>query len=296
MSENTKTVTASKSRKFKKSNQDLVKNYNRIELKRAFSQKTMQLSIIIGMLISLWHFIQWPLLRYQPISRLDMGYPSYPLSAFEFCLSNDAASLQQSLYFFLLPFLAALPYGGSLFADNISGYSKNIYIRVEQRDMLWARHRAVFLSGAVAVALPLLLDFLLTGCALPLIIPDVSTYRNSMKPGNMWGTLLFSYPMIYTLLYLMLDFVFGGLYALLAMYAGTVFSNRFAVLLTPLLFQLAAGYVAQLFSAPGWIPEQFLAMSQIYPTSFWKVGCIALMMVAIIWGLHERSCRNENIL
>ena len=270
--------------------------YGRIELRRAFSQKTMQISMAIGLLLSLWHFIQWPLMRYQPVTRMEMGYPTYPLSAFELCMSSDAASLQHGVFFFLLPLLAALPYGSSLFDDNHSGFSKNLYIRVDRKVMLRSRCRAVFLSGAVAVTLPLLFDFFLTGWTLPLIVPEVTAFKTNLQAQSMGGELFFSWPVVYVLLYLLIDFVFSGLYAVLAMYAGNVFSNRFAALLTPLLFQMAVGYAAELMSAPEWTPEHFLAMSQITPVAFWKVCIVAVLLCVVIFILHERSCKYETII
>ena len=102
-------------------------NYIKIELKRAFINKTMLFAIIAGCLIAIIQiFVDVvPILQYQDPTNME----NFPFTVFEKCLSLIEGSMFPVYYFIFIPIIAAVPYGMVMYKDRKQGYIKNVFTR-----------------------------------------------------------------------------------------------------------------------------------------------------------------------
>ena len=77
-----------------------------------------------------------------------------------------------SLFYALLPILAALPYAGTYYEDIRTGYLKNILLHTSRRGYYMAKSFVVFVMAAITVMIPLLLDLMAVMTIYPLRMPE----------------------------------------------------------------------------------------------------------------------------
>ncbi len=231
-----------------------MKSLLKIELRRAFFNNTWFLSaVLLGLIITGSQLLQTVV----PVAcNLDkyMNRPGYLFSRW---IGGALMGVQPFLYYLLLPVIAVLPYAGSFFEDKKDGYLKNILIRAEKKNYLAAKYLAVFLSGGTAVVIPLLANFAVTALLLPAIRPQPTTALYAIGAASLWCDLFYTHPFVYVFLYLMIDFIFGGFIAAVALAVSYSAEHWFTVLFFPFLFYL---FLFMLFS--------FLGLDSFSPVNF----------------------------
>lgn len=262
----------------------------KFELNRAFRNRRMALALGIGCAVSLWHLREYVI----PV-RNYVDSSEYPLSSFNKWMGGENYSFQASVYFMWLPILCALPHGTSFVSDCAAGYGNQAAVRGGWRKYLGAKYAAVFLSGGAVAVLPLVFDFTAVNLFLPAVKPQAGMGLAAIGEGSFLGGLYFSHPLIYLLCYLLLDGLFYGLFNTLALSAGVLFRNRFAVQLAPFLVYtmlFSLGTTTMRFSA---CPAGFLRPSQLFTPSLpWLFGELAALLGAgavffLYFGKMERG-------
>ncbi len=220
----------------------------KIELKRAFINRSFIVALIIGIIICLWHFFEY-IFPYV----IDSGYLSvepentfFPLISFNCWIGGNFVPVQSYLYFLLLPLIATLPFGNSYVTDKKTGYIKNIYTRTKKQDYILAKYIAVFLSGAVAVVLPLLINFYLTSLVLPSIAPDSASYSSVVFSYSKWSNLFYSNPFVFELLYMLITFIFSGLISSTALIISFFVNNKLIVAFAPMIIYVFLSSLADI--------------------------------------------------
>lgn len=206
-----------------------MKNLLRTELCKAFRNGYFLASLALGILfvaLSAWYEIS---LYHSDIGFLqqvrtveEMGYVKYPLVPMSILynswIGGECVSVGYTLFFTLLPLLAVLPYGRSFSQEQKNGYLKVIIPRCGRTRYFASKWVATFLSGGVAVVLPLLVSLGICALVFPAVKPNV-IYNQYFAFGHesMGSALFHTHPLVYTLLYLGIDFVFSGLFACLSL-------------------------------------------------------------------------------
>lgn len=159
-------------------------------------------------------------------------------------IGGEAFSLGYLLFFTLLPVLAAIPYGDSFCAERASGYVRNVVIRAGWKPYLTAKSCAAFLTGALSLLIPLVYNLTLTACFIPAVRPDI-LYRGHYVnwSGSMWSMLFYTRPLLHTLLYILLDAVYGGIFAVMSIAVGAFCQRRIVAIACPYLMILGLRYV-----------------------------------------------------
>lgn len=212
----------------------------RIELKRAFGSKGFYFGVAAGLLLAITHFFMYAVPQMSQMDViLNMNKPYLMIySCYQMWIGADAYNLQSFLLASLLPVLAALPYGASYFEDVKGGYIKNVYIRSKRRDYLTAKYAAAFLSGGVVASFPLVVSFLLSSAAFPMLVPQQSTLAFPIGQSSMMGELFYTHPLCYVVIYIMIDFIYGGLFAVLALVFSFFTEHRYIVVTFPFILHL----------------------------------------------------------
>ena len=234
-----------------------MKSIMKMELKRAILSKFFLLGLALLLIFSVLSgmYMLENRVSYNPdiITSLDYYYKdgkfqtNPDLSLFSFYNSwvgGEALSLFQSLFFNLLPIGAAIPFAWSYHTERKSGYLKNIASRTDKKKYFIAKTIAVFTSGALVVLIPLIVNIAIVSAFVPSIDPFAGyTFYNYHYVGEMWIEYYFTNPALYVALYVLLDSLYGGIFALLSFATAFYIKNILAVLFLPYFFVTAVGYL-----------------------------------------------------
>ena len=144
-------------------------NFFAVEIKRLIKSRTFWISVCIGCIITVSQFLLFslPVKKYlddfQPMSIGTLN----PQIWLEKWIGGELVSPQAFFFFLIFPIIAVLPFAASLAFDRSSGYVAQFYIRGQRRNYYTAKYITTFLSGGVAVLIPLVLNIFLTMTVFP---------------------------------------------------------------------------------------------------------------------------------
>ena len=241
-----------------------MKKMIKIEMERAFRSWGLWLAIIIGLVICMEHIIMTiipsaiaPLKWYVPDNGTVM-----PLSAYN-CWMGGTSGFEYVLLVRLFPILASIPYGVSYLTDKKSGIVKNIYMRTKKKNYLIAKYIAVFVTGGIPVALPMLINYLTALALLPSLYWTTGEF--AVGVNNMWAEIFYVHPNIYNFMYIGLLYICGGITATLVLIISTLVNNRFVAILAPYIITEFLNAVCRMSSVrwiAGLCPSRLFNMVQ----------------------------------
>lgn len=209
------------------------------EIKRAFNTTGMKLSLLTGCALSVWHIVsviipQSKIISYELSSEvIDSLY--IPTGLFNNWMGNELFPVQSYIFYLILPLLSVLPFGSSFFEDRKSGYIVNVCTRIDKKIYYKAKYLAVFLSGGIAVIVPLLLNLIMSSMFLPALLPDNGS-NGTISPTTMAYEVFFTHPLIYILMFIVIDFLFAGVIATLSLSYTYFTEHKFGVMIVPFVF------------------------------------------------------------
>lgn len=265
----------------------------KIEMRRVWRGKKFLIAIGIGFVIAVGQYLQnvLPMVKYLAI---DLEKGVYPHSVFNKWIGGEYYTLWPMLFYFILPVLASFAHGDSFYQDIQSGYIKNICTRVEKKTYLKAKFVAVYLSGMFVVMFPLILNLLLSAMTLPALAPQPSTGFFFLSDRNMGASLYLTHPWIYSILYILLDGIFGGFFACISL-AGTRFvSGRFVVTILPFTVQMIL-YVAAMIE-PSITPVSFLSPAQPAAANPWMIFAEIIIFAVGIYMFYYWKGKEDEFL
>lgn len=222
------------------------------ELKRIVLSKGMLLSLVVGCSIVIWHQIVyvWNLGH-----TLDNDFCIE--SVYYNWIGGNCGHFQSFLFYFIFPILAVFPTGATYLEDRNTGYINYYTVRGAHKRYMTGKVLGTFVSGALAVLIPLVLSFVLTAVKFPLLNPepvmglgpDVFSFDCEMYYEN---------PLMHSVLFILIDAVFSGGMALLAITGSFLFEHRFAVLLTPFVIHYFLFSVDRIWESNDLSPNYFL--------------------------------------
>ena len=260
-----------------------MKRLLKIDLYRAFCGPGFIGAFLFGIILGIMNIYQyvWPASVQNDLVLATGQFKNIPpVNVFIKWLGVNPRGMEQFLYYIVLPLIAVVPYASSYFEDKKSGFLKNCMIRVPKKAYFTSRCIAIFLSGGCAFALPLLINFACASLFLPSLVPD--PYYSSINENSMWNHIYYSFPQIYTLLYIGLDFLFSGLIAVISLTVSDCVEHKFTVVLFPFLVYLAVFSLGTFISTNSEmlaiIPVYFLSPSFPYANS--KITFVEIIILA----------------
>ncbi len=210
------------------------------EVGRSLRSRGMTLSLALGGIIAAAQVIHYQLPHHDWNMTNDMeAFPIlYPFAVADSWIGGSTEYLEGFLYFLIIPILAVLPFGASYFSDQASGFLKGLYTRVSRKDYLTAKYLAAFLSGGLAVVLPLVLNLLCALVLLPNLTPQSVFAHNGICAASLFYQIYFSHPAVYIVIFLCLDFVMGGVWACTALACSFLSDYKIVVAVCPFFLQL----------------------------------------------------------
>lgn len=221
----------------------------KLEVKKAFKNKFFWIAITIGCLITLLSFIPNVSSYYQDVEKAkqylinskDISEPyTYVRTLFNKWIGGEPFSIGTAIYFFVFPLLVALPYGWSYSEEKQNGYRRMMISRVGKKEYYIGKYVAVFLSGGIAMILPLLVNLWMIAMCIPVVLPDVTA---SMFYGVFGSSFLsevfYTAPHIYILAYLLIDFIYGGLLACISFSISAIIKQKWVAVIVPFIVLLS---------------------------------------------------------
>lgn len=267
----------------------------KIELDRAIKSKPMVLIVLLGCGIAISQIFTHVI----PIAAMNKrividNYPMMaPTTVFQGWIGNINILPQAYMFFLLLPLLASIPFGDSFFTDKKEGYIKNVLIRAKKKDYFIAKYIATFISGGVAVIVPLTLNFIITATLLPSYAPEV-TQSFGIGPTHLWSKLFFTYPYLYIIGFLILIFIFSGLIATIGLVVSFFIEYRFLSIITPFIIYMFLYTVLGSYNLVQYIPFYFLQPGFEVCNGYIVLGEI-LVMALLTFGIFYFEGVKEDI-
>lgn len=151
-------------------------------------------------------------------------------------IGTDYQFVTNSLFYALLPILAALPYAGTYYEDIKTGYLKNILLHTSRRGYYMAKSFVVFVMAAITVMIPLLLDLMAVMTIYPLRMPERLEFLSAgILDVNLFSGLYETNGALYALAFILLDGLFAGLLALVSVCVAERVESMFSAIVIPLL-------------------------------------------------------------
>lgn len=226
--------------------QTLLKN----ELKRMFLEKEFIITLLIGCGISIWHF-------YQYVYKMQLFELDVPDNLYVCWMGAGAYHMQSYWYYMIFPLLAVLPYVGSYFDDLRTGYVKSVLLRCNRKAYFGVKGIVTFLSGGISVTIPLLLNLILTATMRPALKPDPFVAIGPMT-YCMGSEFYYTHPLLYTVLYLLFDFIAGGMIAVGAMLLCSRVNYKFLAFIIPYGIFYFLQCMGTIFDTNDFSPNAFL--------------------------------------
>lgn len=266
-----------------------IRQMMKLECQKAFQSKGFWIALLIGMLVAgshVWkHFVEGCYLIGEDVVPLGIYYTG---SAFGQRMGMDV-EIEGSLFVFLMPLLASLPYATSYSKERREGYLKQAASRGGVKDYLWAKYAAVFISGAVVVMLPLLFDFMMVTLDTPM--RDPVTMISSMGRVERWVTKLYYYhPLLHAFFYIGATGFIAGCFASLALVTAGLGVSPFTVWATPMLTALIMNYVLAPLNLLEWNPGIYLIPNvQFFPLGRAVIECIISALLVFLFFIRKVS-------
>ena len=249
------------------------------ECKKAFFNKEMLLALGVGIGIILWH--SW---QYVFAADVEAVNPFCRESVFYNWIGASSFPMQSYLYYFIVPLIAVLPAGHSYYQDIHTGYIRQVYTRISRNDYLIAKYVSVFLSGGFAVVFPLLLNFYLTMLRFPLLKPEpIMDYGPDRTSFGF--ELYYSHPILHTLLFLSLTFLFAGGFAGIALLTTYYTEYKIVVWLTPFVcYYFLFVLQAMMKNDKIMIAPNYFLIPGFHLNTIWNyIGGFFLFLLSFIW-------------
>ena len=270
----------------------------KIELKKAFGNKLFLLTLALGIVIvgisayqnivNYFEVVEMDVLQAETIGApIDPTLPVF--TPFTCWIGADYQYPMTSLFYLLLPLMAALAFGWSYCAERKSGYIKNIAVRTDKKNYYLAKYVAVFIAGGAVVAIPLLANFHTVACFIPAYTPDVFYNIYYSMHYHFLSELFYTVPLLYVAIILVLDFVFAGLIATVSLAVSFFIKNRYAVVLLPFLLLLGIHFLQSvlmgIFSCPVISPIDFLKAYSVDTITVWTIVPPILLLFLLTFGV-----------
>ena len=280
----------------------------KLELKKAFKNKFFWISVVLGCLITLLSFEHMVNMYYEGMSAIsgnstDIIYdPHIGINTVFNCwIGGEPFSLGSSIYFFVFPLLIALPYGWSYSEERKCGYRRMMITKTGKKKYYCAKYVAVFLSGGVAMVLPLIFNFWMTLLVVPAILPDVTMNMfYGVFGGSFLAELYYTVPFLYVAIYLFIDFVYCGFLVCICMAVSGIVRQKWGVVLISFLLLLFVHVITDyIYSDPSVAykelsPLYFLRGVEVrysFSGSIILLFAIGLLVISLIGIIKEY--RNE---
>lgn len=262
----------------------------RSEIKRSMLNKYFICICILGIIIAILHSND-NIAGYNNIVKslsefAEKGQNPYsPITnAFTMWIGWDNDNIYSKLFYYLFPILSILPYCWSYCSDIKSGYAEKSVKNIGKFNYHLSKYIAVFISSGLTIIVPLLLDFLIILLFVPAISPDsVYDIYYGIFSNNFMADIFYGQPFVYVLIFLLLCFVFCGLFGCLGYSISTLIKSKIVAIVVPIVLMGLVEFVKNLIMKNDSIYNiEFSPLSFLCPAKSYTTNWIIIISEVII--------------
>ncbi len=204
-------------------------------------------------------------------------------------MGADNYSVISNIFYTLLPILAAMPMAASWMKEKRNGYHLQTITRsgigLYQRGKWWI----AFLSGGMAIAIPLTINLLIAAVIYPMAHVSVLSLQSPVQ-GNFASGVYYHAQIVYMLLAILIGFLWGGVSSVLALGFSRIVRNRILVPILPFLLFLAIEVIVEYMNImPGWTlgPMVIFQITSLSRNPAWLVAAELALFYVLAWVLYR---------
>jgi len=250
-----------------------------VEFNRAIRKKSFWLAILVGVGIVIVHFVTVVLpASTNPLEKFR-GILTYPNNLYMYWLGGSSTGYY-SLYLAILPILIVIPFSLTVYTDFKYGYVKNIVTRTDKKYYFFAKYLVNFIIGGITAALPMILSFCMTASVLPALNP---LGDKANMPSDLMGDLYFKHPFMTVCIFIILYFIYGGIYATLPLTGALVIDNILFLSLLPFMIWYILSVISRYFAGNEYFKglSPSVALCVFHASTTWLV--IIVEFIAVIF-------------
>lgn len=281
-----------------------MKNALKIEFQKLKASRLLWMALAVGIVIGglqIFKNVTWVghVLKYSYDDVHPSGLSS--ISLLIRWIGSDNYTALGRLFFMLLPLLAAMPYGTSSFEEYKSGYAFQLISRCGKRKYMAAKLIVAFISGAVVIGVPMLLNLMLNAMVCPLGSVHVVSMMGVWQ-GSFFSKLFYTQPIVYMVLQLLLGMAWGGICALMALMYSGFLKNSIMIIIAPemtmIVLEVLMMRIRRLFDIKALELSPLSLMQSVTFNSNpeWLVGIYLLGFTVILSVIYrKRGMKREGI-
>lgn len=256
----------------------------RLELLRAFGNRTFVLVLAVGILLAVVHValvpFQYAFADIWTYWRQGFG-GTYPPSLYSSWIGQTPYSVVTIIFFHSLPLLACIPFADSLCSDLTSRYALQLISRSGRTAYFIAKPIAVALSSGAVALIPLLLNILLTACCVPALPPEPAAGTSLVSSSSMLASVYYDFPLAHIAAFVLIACLLSAAFGLFSTATSFFTTNRFIVVLLPFAICVALNFIMQGTVLAGFSPINIMLPYQPFPSILWVVVLIILLLWAV---------------
>lgn len=277
----------------------------KIELKKALFGTAFKITFTIAFIIVLWHLISiYGLMRQLPLEAAP-GRFTGKYNLFYWWLAIDCVSASYAVFFTLFPLFACLPYAWSFMNDRKKKYDYQQITRCGTRNYFISKYLAVFISGGLVIALPLLIDLLGAALFSPATLPSITFSMPGFSKGGFLTSMYYTHPWLFCIAFLMVDFLWGGAIASLSFLFALLYEASVFGVIMPVfalyIWDVISAFVKQLYTLKTGKYLEFSVLRLLHactnsPNPAWlQLSIIAALMLISGLAALTLSARNDKL-
>lgn len=260
-------------------------NTVKFELFRAFHSRNFLISFLIGFVICALDLITF---------YITIGQERYLVQAW---IGTDYLFAYNQMFYILLPVLACLPYGGSLYADIKTGYDKNICVKASRINYAFAKSVSVFLSGLASVCLPLATNLFIAAGIYSNYKPEgLKATSIPLSDIYLFAAIYDKHPAIYCLIYILIDSLFAGAMALTSLSLTIKVKSSFTAVVTPMVLFFMFDVFVDAKDYGNWSVTAMLNPRQYMHTYWYQMLIVYLVIFSFNALVITLTSRKRDIL
>ncbi|MDU6480896.1 MAG: hypothetical protein E6538_02805 [Paeniclostridium sordellii] len=261
----------------------------KLDLQRAIFNKQFSAAILIGVSLSILAIFK---IFYNDY--VYHGGASGYYSPFRIWFGNDISSFYPQIFFMIFPILSSIPFANSYWIDKNSGFSKNICTRCKKINYITSKYIINFIVGGIVVIIPFIVSIYIVFMILPAVKPSVFYTYDLAK--SMFNNLYYSNPYIYIFAYLLIYFMYGGVYASIGLTVSIFSKNKFSSVAVPSLVYISM-YILETLGLPQLVPSIFFnAMQPVIGININSIIAIFLILFFISLLLYIIGVHTDEII
>ena len=159
------------------------------------------------------------------------------------------------------------------------GMSNYILLKCSKKQYINAKYLATFISGAIAVGIPLIVNFLVCTMTMSTFNPFPDDGMNMMMPKSSMSLLYYKQPMLYFIISVIMIMIYAGSMAVVAMCSSIYTSRIYVVDIFPMLFSIAVVSLGEIIENSSVMPINFINPAYSYPRIIYYIVIVGTVII-----------------